>query len=176
MRLEAVTIRALLPEVFRARADVQGGVMEDLLEAMVDLHAPVHGALEELERYFDCYRCPDRFVPFLTHWVGFDYLASNVPTADHKAAHDVDLVDARNLVRSAMNLTRRRGTRSGMTSLLETATGCEGFVIDDGGGRPFHMYVTAPPGALNKKALVRRIVEQEKPAYMTVEIVWSEEP
>ena len=63
-----------------------------------------------------------------------------------------------------------------MTRFLEVATGVAGFVIDEqvldeeGRARPFHLWVHAPRAAEPYTALVTRIVEQEKPAYVTYDL------
>ncbi len=59
---------------------------------------------------------------------------------------------------------------------LETATGSQGFEIDEqvpgpnGQPRPFHLLIRAPAQAARCATLVERIVEMEKPAYVTYEL------
>ena len=72
------------------------------------------------------------------------------------------------------------GTRQGLVRFLETATGVSGFaveeqVLDDAGEvRPFHLRVAAPATAQPLAQLGDRIVELEKPAYMTADVVFGE--
>jgi len=58
---------------------------------------------------------------------------------------------------------------------LEIATGVTGFGIDEPAGRPFHVVVRVPPAAADQMALVRRVVDTEKPAATTAEVVLFQE-
>ena len=66
-----------------------------------------------------------------------------------------------------------------MLRFLETATGVRGFAIDEqvpgegGLPRPFHLRVHAPRETEPFRVLIERIVEVEKPAYVTYELVFG---
>src|SRR5215208_7142386 len=81
----------------------------------------------------------------------------------------------REVVAIAAHLSNWRGTAYGLISLLEAATGVSGFRIDDdlrderGRARPFRIRVHAPAAAEPHRALIRRIVEHEKPAHVVLE-------
>ena len=67
----------------------------------------------------------------------------------------------------------------GLVRFLETATGVEGFVVDEevdaaGRPRPFHCVVRAPAAARRLRDLVQQIVEAEKPAFVTYELIQTE--
>ncbi|MFJ6956259.1 phage tail protein, partial [Micromonospora aurantiaca] len=79
----------------------------------------------------------------------------------------------RDLVAHGALLARWRGTPYGMRTALELATGVTGFVLDEPPERPFHLVVRVPPAAADRLALVTRIVEAEKPAAVTVEVLAS---
>lgn len=106
----------------------------------------------------------------------------------------------RELVAEAAQLSRWRGTTRGLLRSLEVATGVHGFGVDErvawparppppfyaesagvqdangaaGGSpadRPFHVRVRIPPEAVRYRALIVRIVESEKPAYVTYDLL-----
>ncbi len=84
----------------------------------------------------------------------------------------------RELVAAATYLARWRGTAKGLIAFLETVTGVQGFAIDehvlDGNGRfrPFHIRINIPEAARTYHQLIERIVELEKPAYVTYELTF----
>ena len=160
-------IGRLLPGIFQ-RTLGEGGPLEALLDVMEGLHAPSEEALRELPSLFDPLRTPERFVPFLAGWVDLD-----VPVT-------TGLGRLRELVASAVELSRWRGTARGLLLFLRTATGQEDFVIEDqvpgpdGRPRPFHVRVRAPPALAAHRPLVQAIIEREKPAYVTYELLFEQ--
>jgi hypothetical protein len=83
----------------------------------------------------------------------------------------------RELVAAAAELSKWRGTRRGLMTYLEVATGLRGFDIQERpDGRPFHLRVVVPAGGDVHRALIERIVEQEKPIYTTHEVVFTPQP
>ena len=54
---------------------------------------------------------------------------------------------------------------------MEITTGVRGFGVGEAPDRAFHIVVRIPPEAADRQGLVRRIVELEKPAAVTVEVV-----
>jgi hypothetical protein len=79
----------------------------------------------------------------------------------------------RELVASAAYLSRWRGTAKGLQRFLRTATGENDFEIKENVDRPklFHLVVIAPGPIRPHQGLIKRIVESEKPAYVTYELV-----
>jgi hypothetical protein len=65
-------------------------------------------------------------------------------------------------------------------AVLRVATGIDGFVVDervpgpDGRPRPFHVVVRTPAVAEPYVSLIARIVEHEKPAFVTYELARTE--
>ncbi len=54
----------------------------------------------------------------------------------------------------------------------EIATGISGFAVEEHvDGRPFHVRFQAPAGAAALAPLVRHVIDLEKPAYVTYELV-----
>jgi phage tail-like protein len=174
-------IEHLLPAVFQ-EAVHEGTPIFAILEVMEALHVPSEEILASIDTFFNPYRAPDRFVPFLARWMDLDWLLVE-PTGDDSAAPSQPLPSGlgrlRELVTSAAELARWRGTRYGLTRFLEIATGIHGFVIDeqvagtDGAVRPFHLRVTGPAAAASWQPMVDRIVSVLKPAYVTYELAFA---
>lgn len=167
-------IARLLPEVFQRTLE-PGAALSAWLTAMENLHAPSEAVLATLETYFDPRQAPERLLPMLADWVDLTRFMGHSAAA---SAAGQDLISTgngrlRELIASALMLSQLRGTRLGLQRFLETATGMTGFEIDEGAPsdegepRPFHMAVHAPSAARAHESLIRRIVEQEKPAYVT---------
>lgn len=167
-------IATLLPEVVR-RTATPGSPLAALLHVMEAQHAPSEAALATLDRYFDPYRAPAHFIPFLARWVDLEWVLGSRAAADPAGAFPSGLGRLRDLIASATDLARWRGTSRGLIRFLEVATGLDGFRVEeaplgeDGRPRPFHLLVHSPPGAERYAALIRRIVDTEKPAYVTWE-------
>ena len=180
-------IEQLLPEVFR-RTVRPGNPLFALLEVMEALHAPSEEVLAELDLYFDPYRTPDHFVPYLARWVDLHRFLSELPEPQREgetgAAASVPFPSGlgrlRELISAAAFLSKWRGTSRGLMRFLETAVGLEGFEIDEtvpgpeGRPKPFYLLIKAPADAERYRALIERIVEMEKPAYVTYDLEFRE--
>lgn len=176
--MRASEIELLLPDVMR-RALAPGTPMDALLAVMEDLHAPSEAILADLPAVVDPLRTPDRFVSMLARWVDLQRLNE----AEGGGVEDARM---RLLIAISARIGRRRGTARGLLEVLELATGHTGFAIDDSvpsvtrSGRadgppiPFHIRVVAPASAARLLSLVRAIVEEEKPAHLTAEVVLAE--
>jgi phage tail-like protein len=106
----------LLPGVF---ADDE--MMQRFVSALDEVFAPVFSTLDNLTAYFDPALAPADFVNWLANWVALP-LAEEWP-ADRRRA----------LVARAVELHRWRGTKRGLSALLETVTGGYVEVVDSGG-------------------------------------------
>lgn len=177
-------IEALLPSVFQ-RTLWPGSPLVVFLQIMEDLHAPAEEVLDHLADFFNPYRTPDDFVPYLASWVDLARLLTETSTASTTRGLPVyapGLGHLRALIAAAAELSQWRGTQIGLVRFLETATGLTGFVVDEQvldeqkRVRPFHMAVRAPVAAEPLAPLIRRIVELEKPAYMTAEVIFAAPP
>jgi phage tail-like protein len=173
-------IERLLPSIFQRTAG-PGTPLAALLEVMERMHAPAEGALDGLHVTLEPRTAPDRFLPYLARWVDLDPIYTEgarrgEPVTLARVASAIDLERLRALLTQAAQLAQRRGTRDGLLRFLETATGVAGFRIDEqvtdsaGQVRPFHFRVSAPAEAASRRALVQRIIELEKPAYVTYEL------
>ncbi|MGB2567165.1 phage tail protein [Micromonospora citrea] len=165
--MRRAAIERLLPAAYQ-RAAVDGSVLAALLEVMEALHAPDEAVLADVDALFAAYRTPDGLVAYLTRWVAMDHVLAP-PRPD--APLPLPVGRLRDLVAHGAHLARWRGTPYGMRTALELATGVTGFVLDEPADRPFHLVVRVPPAAAGLLAAVTRIVEAEKPAAVTVEVL-----
>jgi phage tail-like protein len=175
--MKTARISTLLPSVYQTAA-TGGTPLLALLNVMETLHAPVEVVLDQLDTFFDPYRAPDPFVPYLASWVDLQGILDR-PQGTQQATLSSGVGRLRELTAGAVNLSRWRGTRKGLLLFLETATGISGFEIDeealDGDGKviPFHIRISAPASSLEHKVLLQRIIELEKPAYVTYDLTFT---
>jgi len=170
-------IENLLPAVFQ-RTIRPGNPLSALLTAMETLHAPSEKVLENLDAFFDPYRTPDRFVPYLARWVDLERFLADYPEEFTETLPSLPsgLGRLRELIATTAFLSKWRGTARGLLRFLETATGARGFEIlehvpgVDGRPRPFHLLVRAPKETELYRDLIERIIEMEKPAYVTFQL------
>jgi hypothetical protein len=177
-------IRQLLPSILRHTA-YPGSPLVALLDVMEQLHTPSEEILDNLASYLDPYQAPHHFLPYLAHWVDLSRFLTDSPAFGRQDSGPLSEVSSpfspgmgrlRDLIASATELWQWRGTRRGLLGLLETATGIKGFEIDEsvvspsGQARPFHLLVRAPAQAQSYYRLIERILEMEKPAYVTYEL------
>lgn len=178
-----------LPTVYR-EVDLIGRLLK-LFEQTLD---PSIQTLQLLWAYLDPLTAPATLLPFLAHWVGWP---SDVPWSRDRQ---------RRLIRRAMEIYRWRGTRRGLRLYLHLYTGLpldapdtpesakhisiqetfsQGFVLESarlgesarvGGGRPFHFEVHLRSPTPQDETLIRKIIEQEKPAFSTYELYLEERP
>lgn len=170
-------IKRLLPFVFQ-RVAGPGTPLLAILEVMEAFHEPPETVLQQIDSIFDPRRTPDNFVPYLAGWVDLGVLldTSRAGTVSSPAALSTGVGRLRELIASAAKLSEWRGTRKGLELFLETATGHKGFRIEEqvlgknGSVRPFHIRISAPTEVSLHRALVEKIIELEKPAYVTYEL------
>jgi phage tail-like protein len=173
-------IERLLPEVFQ-RTLSPGSPISALVELMEALHERDEQVLATVDCAFSAYRAPERFVSFLARWVDLDRFFPPPPPGALPGDWSPQSLPTgpgrlRELIAAAAFLSQWRGTARGLRSFLQTATGLHGFEIDervagaDGLPRPFHIRVRAPEEAAPHRALIDRIIAQEKPAYVTYEL------
>jgi phage tail-like protein len=176
--MQSSEIELLLPEIFR-RTLSEDNPLRAFLEVMEALHVPSEVVLSHLEHFFDPYRTPDIFVPYLSGWLDLDQVWIQNPeefTAKTLPPFPAGVGRLRELVANAAYLSKWRGTARGLLTFLEIATGVSEFTVDeavpDASGKPipFHIRVHAPKAGGPYEALIRKIIELEKPAYVTYEL------
>ena len=155
-------IAYLLPVVMRRTLELSSPLAA-ILGVMEAMHEPSEAALRRFHDVVNPYAAPERFVPYLASWVGLE------PVLDERGGISSGTARLRELVAASNMLAKWRGTARGLLLFLEIATGLRGFVIDE--PRPFHFVLTLPSGAAAHRPLIERIVNSEKPAYVTAEIV-----
>ncbi len=173
-------IKALLPSVI-ARTASPGSPLTALLGVMQEMHAPEEAILRHLDSFLDPRRTPDAFVPYLASWVDLDKLMVQRPAKGGvRYSLPTGLGRLRELSASAAMLSQWRGTRRGLEAFLSIATGLQDFRIAENVSgearvpRPYHLRITVPASAALHETLIRRIIEIEKPAYVTYELVTAE--
>lgn len=170
-------IKTLLPSVYQQTA-LPGSMLLAILDLMEAMHGPSESVLGRLDMFFDPYRSPDEFVSYLASWVDLQILL-DVPRSSTSWAQATLSTGAgrlRELIAAAVTLSKWRGTRKGLQLFLETATGMSGFEINESAAgadqkiRPFHLHIKGPGQLAQHRVLVERIIELEKPAYVTYEL------
>jgi phage tail-like protein len=171
-------IERLLPQVYQSALRTRTP-LSALLQVMEALHEPAEELLAQVETTFCPYHTPERFVPYLARWVDLDRFfmtTGDTATADVLSTGNGRL---RELIAVAAYLSQWRGTLEGLCLFLETATGSLGFEVDEhvenanGMPRPYHIHVKAPQSCARDRSLIERIIEQEKPAYVTYDLEFA---
>jgi phage tail-like protein len=163
--MNAKEILLLLPDIFQRTYD-ESSPLSDMLQVMELMHVPAEKALANLPDKFDPQIAPTEFLPFLAYCLQLDWLLE----------YFEDKEDLRILLANAANLIRWRGTVQGLDFFLETATQNPGrFEVKenetlDGQIRPFHLLIEAPESQYHRRQLIEKIIQWEKPAYMTYEL------
>jgi phage tail-like protein len=180
--MKATRIKRLLPYNYQEAAEASGPVAT-ILAVMEELHAQPEAVLSQLDTYFDPYRAPDDFIPFLASWVDLEVLLDRSRSSSAgNVSFRTGTGRLRELIQAAATLSRWRGTRKGLLLFLETATGLSGFTIDEesvdeqGVPVPFHLRITAPAESSMDRSLLEHIIELEKPAYVTYELLFMDAP
>jgi phage tail-like protein len=155
-------LRSGLPEIYQ---DEDFGMR--LLSALEQLLDPIVGILDALPAHFSADLAPADILELLTRWLGIE-LDESQPTAER-----------RQIVRSAAELGRQRGTRHGLELMLSLAFPGLPFRVEEVGrviwgaeaeaageaAPSFVVYCDTPlPEA--RQAAVARLIEQIKPAHV----------
>ena len=178
--MDRARIARLLPETYQA-AVAPNNPLGAVLGAMEALQAPAEAALATLDAHVDPLRAPPDFALMLTRWLDLDrYLDwTGGRPGEGAPRYAAGLGRLRLLCLEAAELTRWRGTRRTLERILTVATGLSGYAVQEnppgpkGAPRNFHLHITAPAAARPLADLVRRIVDEERPAYTTYEIEFS---
>ncbi len=164
----------------------QGDFMGRFLMIFESILGPIEGVLDNISHYFDAGTAPRELLPWLASWVNLA-LDETWP-----------LERRRELVGSAVELFRDRGTRRGLREYLRVYSGVEPRITEDyggislagqarlglntvlGAGRPNTFRVTLElddPNSVNVEQL-KAIIEAEKPAHSgyTLEILPKNAP
>lgn len=178
--MDQARIARLLPETYQS-AIVPKKPLAATLEVMEMLQAPAERALATLDSHIDPVRAPPAFALMLARWLDLDrYLDwTGGRPGEGAPRYAAGLGRLRLLCLEAAELARWRGTRRTLERILTVATGVSGYTVEEnppgpkGVARSFHLRVVAPAAAQPLADLVRRIVDEERPAYTTYEIEFS---
>jgi phage tail-like protein len=174
--MDADAIARMLPFVFQDDFDdpaKQGrSPLVALLGVMQDMHTPVESVLASIDAPFAPYRAPDPFVAYLTMWVDLAWLI--LPSADGvRIPVPGGVGRLRDLVAAASELSAARGTAGGLARFLEVATATKPVLVENDPGRSFNVRVTMPASAQSLEALVRKIIDNQKPAHVSYDLVYA---
>ena len=170
-------IAALLPAVYQETRRA-GGLLDAMLAAMSGLHEPTENMLGSLDQLVDPRQTDNRFLPMLAFWLDLDaYLdwPGGYPGLG-QPSYPAGPGRLRALVAAAPGLRRARGTAAALADFLETATGVPGFTVTNTEDTRFAATITVPPAARRHADLVDRIVERERPAFVTYQILFAADP
>jgi phage tail-like protein len=173
-------IEKLLPTVIR-RTIRRDNPLPAILEVMSALHEPSEALLARLDGIFNPFQTPDSFVPFLARWLDLERIFDGecAPASNGRSPISTGLGCLRALTAAASYLSQWRGVKKGLDHFLEIATGTNEFTIEeqvigpDGAPIPFHLRVIAPEAVKLHRALIERVIESEKPAYVTYELTFE---
>lgn len=175
--MDSHNIARLLPGVFQRTlpADLHDSQspLAALLTLMAALQQPSEEILGGLEHYFDAYAAPDDWVFYLASWLDLEplYVESSLRT-DYTFAPGIGRL--RILMLAAIALSNERGTYRGLRRFLQIAIGFEEFDVREDVHQPFHIQVYYPRAATTYLPLIERIVQVEKPAYVTYKLIEDE--
>ncbi len=180
--MKRTDIEQLLPGILQ-RTLRPGQPLAAVLETMEALHEPSEDVLARLDEFFNPRRTRDDFVPMLARWVDLGFLLER-PGGDKLRAAPHDTISTglgrlRELIACAAELSKWTGTAAGLRRFLEIATGEKDFKILENRElingtpqeKPFHLTVVLPETLKPHQELIRRIVESEKPAYVTCDVI-----
>lgn len=180
--MKRTEIQELLPGIIlrAVRPDNPLGAVLSVMEGMLD---PSDTILSSIDSAFDPRRAIDPMVPFLARWIDLDWLLAEAQRQDPSSpvAAQETIINGfgrlRELIANAAHLAKWRGTSSGLLLFLRMAIGVGSIDIDErpvdknGIPIPFHIRVLVRGDALQFKPAIIKILDREKPAYLTYELV-----
>ncbi|MBN1934499.1 MAG: phage tail protein I [Anaerolineae bacterium] len=118
-----------------------------------DLFGPLEQVIAHFDLLLDPRTAPESFLPILAAWLGLD-MDDLWPVEQRRA-----------ILRAAVELYDWRGTKKGLTRLLEASTGCQVEIVENSDG-PHSFCVTLVPagGQVIDEQMVRYLIEANKPA------------
>jgi phage tail-like protein len=160
--------------------DPPGGTPEEafamrFLLGLEEVLDPIVATIDLLPAHLDLKLAPPELVALVAGWLGVE-LDGGLPSEAH-----------RRLVRQATQITRARGTSWGLERMLALAFGRSDIEVRDGGGATWSeepgprpagdatLTVVCPPSVpLATQAAIRRLVDEVRPAHVSVELSTAE--
>lgn len=119
-----------------------------------DLFGPLDQVIGHFDLYLDPRTAPETFLSTLAEWLGL-VLDDRWPAERRRA-----------ILRSAVELYDYRGTKVGMTRLLEASTGCEVEIEEQAAGpHSFRVTIHQEPDREIDEGMVRNLIDTNKPAH-----------
>jgi phage tail-like protein len=138
-----------LPIIFQ-----DGDFLGRFLLIFESLWEPLEWRQDHLAMYFDPATAPATFLPWLARWLEPDF-ETHWPEERLRA-----------IVAETMDLYRWRGTRYGLTRMIELCTGLTPRIADDPAAPfCFRVRLEVPPATGVDRRLVESVIEAQKPAH-----------
>jgi len=119
-----------------------------------DLFGPIEQIVAHFDLYLDPRTAPESFLSVLANWLGL-VLDDRWPAQQRRA-----------ILESAVELYDFRGTKRGLTRLLEASTHCQVEIIENvDGPHSFRVILTPQDGSDVDEAMIRHLIEVNKPAH-----------
>jgi phage tail-like protein len=125
------------------------------LQIFESLWEPLEQRQDHVHMYFDPRTCPAAFLPWLARWIDLS-LDPSWPEGRQRA-----------MLTEAFELYRWRGTRYGLSRMIELSTGIAPEIVDEP-SLPFVMRVrlSLPDGAAFDRQAVEDVINAHKPAHV----------
>jgi phage tail-like protein len=138
-----------LPVIFQ-----DGDFLGRFLMIFQSVWEPLEYRQDHMDMYFDARTCPAPFLSWLADWLGV-----NVGQVSEEGR-------LRSLVGEAVELYRWRGTRYGLTRLIEVCTGVTPLIAEaPSNPSVLHIRVTIPPESNLDHDTIERLIREHKPAH-----------
>jgi phage tail-like protein len=148
-----------LPVIFH-----DGDFLGRFLMIFQSIWEPLEYRQDHMDMYFDARTCPAPFLTWLADWLGIS------------VGQVMEEGRLRSLLGEAVELYRWRGTRYGLTRLIEVCTGLTP-VIAEAPSNPavLHIRVTIPSDTQLDREAIERLIREHKPAHTAYRLeVFSE--
>lgn len=138
-----------LPVIFQ-----DGEFLGRFLMIFQSIWEPLEHRQDHMDMYVDPRTCPAPFLPWLADWFGVT------------VGHVTEEGRLRNLIGEAVELYRWRGTRYGLTRLIEVCTGITPLIAESPGNPAIlHIRMTIPSESNVDRDAIERLVKLHKPAH-----------
>jgi phage tail-like protein len=138
-----------LPVIFQ-----DGDFLGRFLLIFQSIWEPLEHRQDHMDMYFDAKTCPEPFLQWLSDWLGV-----NVGQVAEEGR-------MRSLIGEAVELYRWRGTRYGLTRLIEICTGVTPLIAETPSNPAvLHIRVALPPESQVDRDTIERLVKEHKPAH-----------
>jgi phage tail-like protein len=138
-----------LPVIFQ-----DGDFLGRFLLIFQSIWEPLEHRQDHMDMYFDPKTCPAPFLEWLSDWLGVNV---------GQIAEEGRL---RSLIAEAVELYRWRGTRYGLTRLIEICTGVTPIIAESPENPAvLHIRVAVPPESNIDRDRIERLVKDHKPAH-----------